>query len=156
MRLIFSAVFALCALGASARAEHGVKEKESGMRERPEPTMGFPDRLLERLDEKLELTAEQKKTVKAVIDEAQPSLKRHAEELKALREKMKESLKGMKAEMRQAKEKIREILTYEQREEFDEVMARLGSAGRERRPGMKDGMGERRGPGDGPEDEEPR
>jgi hypothetical protein len=140
-----SLAFAALAVFLSAGQVFAERDKNKDAKESkiekdgPDKHMGFPEKFLEKLDERLHLTADQKKTIKAALDEAEPAIKKRREEAKEAREKMVMAMKGMKSEMRDAKEKIRATLDIDQREEFDEMMARMMMM-RGRKGGMGQGM----------------
>jgi predicted RNase H-like nuclease (RuvC/YqgF family) len=115
--------------------------------------------ILKKLTKDLDLSAEQQKTIKDILEKNRPEMEKIAADMKALRERMKK-------EMFRTKESIRQTLSMDQKEKFDELAARMMQAhermlgqGEMRGPGMerpgmmgKPGEGEEMRPGPRPEE----
>ena len=119
-----------------------------------QPKRGGPmldEKYADKLDEHLQLKAEQKVKIKAAIEKAKPELDKLHKELEAVHERMRKA-------MGELNENIRATLDIEQKERFDEMRAHMrrrfradlkprpdgSSAGRfhEERAGGRGGEGE--------------
>lgn len=138
----FTSFAAVVCVGIVGLAWAGPEHKDGPPPGPGEREAEHSERMLEMLDDRLELTAEQRSKVKAITEEGKPQREALRKEMEALHEKMK---KLMFAQT----EKIRDVLKDEQKMKFDEmkmmmVMMHQAQGGPGRMGRMK---GHRRGPG---------
>ena len=122
--------------------------------------LGFFDRALPRLAERLELSDQQMEAIQAIVDEARPQLENYAEQLRAGREAWREGNDDptvfnegafrshmdqqhrikteLMVKVQQTKAQALAVLTPEQLEQFEEMHDQLGQR-------FKRGSGHRRG-----------
>ncbi len=89
--------------------------------------------------EKLDLSADQKEKVKKIMEEAKPKLEEIRKEAQS-GDKQAVREKAMAA-MREVYQKVLEVLTPEQKQKFQELMASSAANGGRRRPGAGAGAG---------------
>ncbi|MBI4370208.1 MAG: Spy/CpxP family protein refolding chaperone [Elusimicrobia bacterium] len=94
------------------------------------------ERMLEMMKEKLKLDAAQTGKIEKIVADDEKSSEPMRSEMKKLAVQLNELRHKMKKNKEQANEKIREVLTPEQRLEFDKMQHPRG-----RRPNMKGGQG---------------
>ncbi|MBI4679287.1 MAG: hypothetical protein HY748_17060 [Elusimicrobia bacterium] len=124
-------------------------KKEKGKEKDEAAQQGkFYDKLSDILSEELDLSAEQKAKVKTAVEKSKPKLQSMQDELKNVHERMRKEMFAMK-------EGIRENLSMDQKERFDQIIAKLmgrgmmgggmgqGRMGMGGRPGMMDERMER-------------
>lgn len=139
-RILFvAAALALPALSAAHEGERHDEGAEKEAKGPPKPAI-LDEKFLDKLTEHVKLTPEQQKKVKDILDKARPDLEKQQAEMKALHEKMAAAFKNIKGSMMKIKEGIRESLSADQKDDFDEMWARM-------RQRMHGGMGQRPGMG---------
>ncbi|MBI5630060.1 MAG: hypothetical protein HY921_04160 [Elusimicrobia bacterium] len=126
----FVAAFLALSLVGAAWAEGPEEARDLGKHKM------FKEEFLKKLTDKLELSEDQQKKIKAVLDKSRPEVEKLHSEMKALGQKMK----GMMAETR---ESIRQSLDPRQKEKFDELMVRMKERARGPKGRMPMGMGPR-------------
>lgn len=148
MRYLWS--FAVLALASVlVHADHDMK-KEGGQHKEHTP-QEMADKMVQRMEKGLDLSADQKQKVSEIIKASIPE--------------MTELKKKMQKIERQTNEKIRVLLDEEQKEKFDMMRARqnmmmgghgkMGGMGRMGGPGKMGGQGKMGGEGEGDEAQEP-